>query len=430
MTWLSRSYCFLWLVVVSSTIWGSPAWAQKFEPNYDESKVPKYELPPILDKATRDASDFESAWSGRRAALLRTFAEQMYGRQPDSPYRLECERFESGDSLGGKALRQQFHVTVATEHGRHSIDLLIYTPKAATGPVPAFLGLNFNGNHTVAPDEEIAITKSWVRNNEAQGIRDNRATAAGRGTSLSRWPVEMLVDAGCGVATAFCGDIDPDFYDEFQNGVHALFPEHRPSPEHPDRWGTISAWAWGLSRMLDCLQDHVDEVDGDKVVVLGHSRLGKTALWTAATDTRFAGAISNDSGCGGAALSRRAVGETVERINTSFPHWFCPNFDQYNRNEAALPIDQHQLVALVAPRPVYVASASRDQWADPKGEFLSAAIGSEVYELFGYQRLSFTELPLPNSASISRVSYHLRAGEHDIAAWDWRNYITFIEQIR
>lgn len=406
-----------------------PLWAQKFEPNYDETKIPDFELPPVLDGMTEKATDFELAWSARRARLIGMFYEQMYGRMPESPFEVSCEKFESGDSVGGKALRQQFHVTISTLAGEHSFDLLLFTPKNSTGPVPCFLGLSFYGNHTVSVDEQITISTAWNRPSKEHGVEDNRATAAGRGTSQSRWAIEQIVDAGCGVATAYCGDIDPDFDDQFQNGVHRLFPDFVPSEEHPDRWGTISAWAWGLSRVLDCLQE-IPEVAGDKVVVIGHSRLGKTALWAGATDTRFAGAISNNSGCGGAALSRRGIGETVGRINSSFPHWFCGNFKQYNLNEHSLPIDQHQLIALMAPRPVYVASATEDQWADPKGEFLAAKIGGQIYSRFGYKALALDEIPEPNTASVGRVSYHLREGKHDITDWDWRNYIEFIGQLK
>lgn len=409
---------------------GSSSIGQKFEPNYDESQVPKHELPPILDEFTLSADDRQEAWQARRAELLEVFAAQMYGTQPTLPFELECEHLESGTSHHGKAQRDQYRVHLRTDAGEQSIDLLVYTPRAATAPVPTFLGLSFYGNHTVAMDPEITITKSWCRSSSDKGVVDNRATEAGRGSSSNRWPVETIVEAGYGLATAYCGDIDPDFDDGFKNGVHALFPEHRPGPENPDRWGTISAWAWGLSRLLDCLQTSVAQVDGQRVVVIGHSRLGKTSLWAGATDSRFAAAISNDSGCGGAALSRRAYGETVERINTSFPHWFCHHFRQYNQNEAALPIDQHQLLALMAPRPLYVASASDDQWADPRGEFLATRLAGQAYVELGLPGLRLDELPAPNTASVGHVSYHLREGKHDINAWDWENYLKFISQLK
>ncbi|MCA9132632.1 MAG: acetylxylan esterase [Planctomycetales bacterium] len=404
--------------------------AQRFEPNYDENKVPAYTVPPIVDESTEAAANFQQAWQGRRAELWQLFAEQMYGLPPSSPVQLRCEKLESGSSCGDKALRQQWRVHLSTEQGSQTIELLVFTPTAAEKAVPCFLGLNFAGNHTVATDEQIPVTASWVRDTQASGAKEHQATAEGRGSSSSRWPVEQIVDAGLGVATAYYGDIDPDFDDDFHNGVHALFPEHRPSAEHPERWGSISAWAWGLSRLLDCLEQEVPQVDAGRVAVLGHSRLGKTALWAGASDPRFAMVVSNDSGCGGAALSRRAVGETVGRINTVFPHWFCPNFKQYNEREGSLPIDQHQLLALVAPRLLYVASASKDRWADPQGEFLSLNLASELYQRLEDARPSAgTAAPQGAGQPLRRVGYHLRDGQHDIDAWDWAHYIRFIQQL-
>lgn len=414
---------FGWLALHSCCMCLTTAMAQSFQPNYDEAKVPAYVLPPLIDAETAKAKDFPAAWQKRRAELLQIFEEQMFGTAPTAPYSLEFEQVESGPSCGGAALRQQWRVTVVTEHGRLPIDLVVFTPAAATAPVACFLGLNFAGNHAVAADPELLITKSWLRDSKDERTENNRATEAGRGASSSRWPVEQIVAAGMGVATAYYGDIDPDFHDEFNNGVHALFPEHRPSAEHPQRWGTIAAWAWGLSRLLDALESQVPQVDAQRVAVLGHSRLGKTALWAGASDPRFAAVISNDSGCGGAALSRRAVGETVGRINTSFPHWFCPNFHQYNEQEDKLPIDQHQLLALAAPRLLYVASASGDRWADPHGEFLSLDLAGEVYAKLPNDKGAADGQPL------KRIGYHLRDGKHDINAWDWAHYIRFLDQL-
>ncbi len=401
----------------------TPVVAQKFEPNYDESKVPAYQLPLLIDGKTAAAADFSDAWSARRGELLQVFSDQMFGTAPTTPYELKLEQTDSGSSLEGRALRQQWRVTISTEHGSLPIDLLVFTPADAKQSVPCFLGLNFNGNHTVAHDPEIAITNSWVRKNDANATAENRATAEGRGTSAGRWPIEQIVTAGMGVATAYYGDIDPDIDDQFQNGIHALFPDHRPTQEQPERWGSIAAWSWGLSRLMDCIVGKLPQIDPNRVAVIGHSRLGKTALWAGATDPRFAAVISNNSGCGGAALSRRAVGETVGRINTSFPHWFCGNFKKYNNNEGQLPIDQHQLLALMAPRLVYVASATQDQWADPHGEFLALHLAADVYRRFPDRLDTNTQQP------IKRVGYHLRDGKHDINAWDWAHYLRFLGQL-
>jgi len=408
-----------------------PAAAQPKGYIYDESKAPEYTLPDPLTAADGTKIETAKAWTTiRRPEVQALFQQHVYGRAPKPPKMSFKVTDHDKQALGGKAIRKQ--VTITLEHGGKKLPLylLIYLPAekagaAANGGAPVFLGLNFRGNHTIHSDPGIHLTKAWVRSDPARGNVNNRATDKARGKSASRWPVEEIIARGYGVATIYCGDIDPDRHDGFKNGVHGLYPHKGERPG--DAWGTISAWAWGLSRALDYFEKD-DDIDHTRVAVLGHSRLGKTALWAGARDERFAIVISNNSGCGGAALSRRRFGETVKRINTSFPHWFCDNFKKYNDNEEALPVDQHLLVALAAPRPVYIASASKDLWADPRGEFLSGKHAEPVYRLFGKKGLGVEKMPAVNSPVGHTIGYHLRDGRHDINSYDWARYMDFADR--
>jgi hypothetical protein len=394
----------------------------KFVPNYDESKVPAYRLPDPLAPPGGPAVTDRASWeSAGRPRTLELFESHVYGRvpadfQPALEWKLDRE---DGSALDGSAIRREYLITIG---GIVPVRMLLYLPKDAPGPVPCFLGLNFRGNQRVEVDPAITMETGFVIDGSGE-VEKNRPTEASRGTGAERWPAKLIVGRGYALATACCGNFDPDFDDGFHNGVHAL----DSAPRSEQSWGTISAWAWGLSRLLDVLQK-IEEVDGDRVAVIGHSRLAKTALWAGARDQRFAMVISNNSGCGGAALSRRAFGETVDRINTNFPHWFAGAFKRYNRNESALPIDQHQLIGLIAPRPVYVASATADQWADPKGEFLSLKHAEAVYQLYQKNPFGAAEAPPPGRHVGHLMGYHLREGPHAITAEDWRHYLDFADQ--
>lgn len=416
---MKRSVCVLILTVLCMT---SSAEAQPKGFNYDEDKVPDYTLPNPLTIGGKAITTLDEWQKTGRPEVQRLFEEHVYGRVPTLDIKPRYSTFEeSGNALGGKAIRRQITVHFSADDNGPSMNVLLYLPKTKE-PVPLFVAYNFYGNHTVTKDPAIRLATSWVRNNKDKGTVNNRATEGSRGKSAKRWAVESLVDSGYGLAAIYYGDVDPDFHDQFKNGVHSLDRNER----NGESWGSVATWAWGLSRAVDYFETD-DDIDHKRVIVMGHSRLGKTSLWAGATDQRFAAVISNDSGCGGAALSRRAFGETVKRINTSFPHWFCRNFRRYNDNESELPVDQHMLAALIAPRPLYIASAEDDRWADPRGEFLSGVHAEPVYRLFEKTGLGTSTFPAVNQPVGDVVRYHIRTGKHDVTDYDWQQYIKFAD---
>lgn len=402
--------------------------AQEPGMNYDETKVPAYTLPdPLTTADGRRIADADAWRNGRRAEILSLFETQVYGKAPGRPEGLHFEVLdEDRYALSNMATRREIAVYF-TEDQRHCMTILLYIPNKRTDAVPLFLGLNFKGNHTVCDDPLVTPSVTRLKPMQAGGseVRENgypRAAAA------SRWPVEMLIARGYALATVYRGDIDPDYDDGFQNGVHPLFYRDGQTRPDADQWGTVAAWAWGLSRAMDYLETD-EEVDASRVVVIGHSRLGKAALWAGALDERFALVVSNESGCTGAALARRRCAETVERINRLFPHWFCANYKRYGDDVDALPVDQHELIALMAPRPVYIASAAEDKWSDVKGEYLAGVYATPVYELFGLEGLYGTELPETDAPVMKgRIGYHVRSGGHDITRYDWEQFIRFADR--
>ncbi|MEX0322716.1 MAG: beta-galactosidase [Puniceicoccaceae bacterium] len=397
--------------------------------NYDESKVPEYTLPDPL--VANDGSSITSPdqWTqSRRSEILKLFEQHVYGRQPGEPGKQVFE-ITSLDkkALGGRAIRKEVTIRFEGKDSPYAVHVLMYIPKDAAAPPPVFLGYNFNGNHTIHADPGITLSTAWMRRN-GNGNVNHRATEEARGASSSRWPVEAMIERGFALATAYYGDIEPDHKEGWKDGIRSYYKtDEHGAPLKLTDWSAISAWAWGLSRIMDYLETDKD-INAGQVAVMGHSRLGKTALWAGATDERFAITISNNSGCGGAALSRRAFGETVKRIDTSFPHWFCDGFSAYHDNEAALPVDQHQLIALMAPRPVYVASAKDDLWADPMGEFLAAKAAGPVYALFGKDGVGVENQPKLNQPVGDVIGYHIRTGEHDVTDFDWNAYMDFAER--
>ena len=381
------------------------------------------------------AKDFEER---RRPELLRLFAENVYGKTPEDT--VEVRRTVTSvdrSALGGLAVRKQVTLEFTAHKETRDLHLLLYLPAKASGPVPVFVGLNFDGNVTVSKDEGIALNDEWVPDpaeadvqlgTELKGHFLQKATEEERGKNESRWPLEMILHAGFGVATVYAGDIEPDMAVGIGYGVRPLFFKGDQYLPAANDWGAIGAWAWGLSRIADYLETD-PAVNTEEMIVIGRSRLGKTALWAGAQDKRFAMVISNESGKGGASLSHRGVEESIAHLNLAFPYWFSANYHHFTGEQQKLPVDGHLLLSLIAPRPLFVGSAQDDPYSDPQGEFLSVAAASEVYALYGETGVSAdakVELDKPLG---NELRYYMRLGGHDMRAEDWKQYIAWAEEM-
>lgn len=388
-----------------------------FHKNTDESMVPAYILPDILQSLNGKKIENAFEWVQlRRLELLELYRKEMYGYLPPRAAKTEFETLTvKDDALNNTAVRKEIKLTFSMVDGKsHSFVMLLYIPKNAVKPAPVFVGLNFKGNHNCTPEADVMMTG---RNTKGEIVEPERSN------QIHRWQFEESIKRGYASATVCYHDIYPDEAapDSWRKGVYNLFFANETDEEFHTHASAISAWAWGLSRMLDCLESE-PMIDCSKAFVHGHSRLGKTSLWAGANDTRFKLVISNDSGCCGAALARRDFGETLEIITHYFPHWFISSFTKYVGHEDELPFDQHCLAALTAPRYLTIASAEKDLHADPQGEFLSGAHAGPVYKLFGIDTYG-EDAPHPvDSCLTGAVSYHVRNGGHDQNLDDWTHY--------
>ncbi|MEN8192130.1 MAG: acetylxylan esterase [Bacteroidota bacterium] len=397
--------------------------------NTDESQVPQYKLPDVLVTEEGEVVKNRLTWlQKRRSEILELYKNEIYGRVPQWNGSVEFKTTkEIPNSLNDKATMKEVTASFINKGDTVKMNVLIYLPNDGKEKHPLFVGLNFFGNHTVCPDTNITIVNGYVINKKAINVKNHKSTEAKRGVMKERWQVEKLIDKGYGLATIFYGDLDPDFDDGFQNGIHPLFYKEGQTKPKDNEWGSISAWAWGLSRAMDYFETD-STINENKIAVVGHSRLGKAALWAGAQDKRFAITISNNSGSGGAALFRRKFGETIDVSVAYAPQWYCDNFKKYVDNENKLPIDQHMLISLIVPRAVYIASAEEDTWADPKGEFLSAKYATPVYNLFNKKGIESDKMFELNQPTMNSVGYHIRSGKHDLTEYDWNNYINFADK--
>ncbi len=396
---------------------------------YDESKIPAYTVP---DASIAPESKFKATtaleWYTKvRPEILDIMQRDQYGYMPPRPAKMNFVLLEESDNaLKGKAIRKQYRVELEDLGGKHYFEVLIYIPKREKKPVPAVIGLNFGGNHTITDEPEVVLSKKWMRLMNRPNFRTTHHKALDwqRGKVADRWDVNKLIDNGYAFVTVCYGDIYPDYenVDGSPDSIYQIFHKDSGFSKGP---ATI-AWAWGNSRIFDLLET-LPEIDKRKVAITGHSRLGRTAVLTGALDPRFACVLGNNAGEMGIALSRRIYGETVQLITEQFPYWFSPNLNKWNGKENELPLDRHQLAACVAPRLLYVAIAEADKWGDPKGEFLGLKEAAKVYQKFYGSK----KIPTDSDFKIGQfigdgVGFHVRPGKHDMNYTDWDYYIKFL----
>ncbi|WP_341842885.1 prolyl oligopeptidase family serine peptidase [Chitinophaga caseinilytica] len=383
-----KTITFLTALLVSATT---------FAQNYDEALVPAYTLPdPLVLLNGQPVSDAKTWETTRRPEILRLFENNVYGVMPKDMDSIHFETLrQNASAMNGRAILKETCITVYRNGQSVAIGLTLFVPKNASKPAPVFLLINNRPKSNTDPD---------------------------RNTKSPFWPAEMAINSGYAIAAFQVSDLAPDDKTKFTEGALRLYPDHL---RMGNGMKAIGAWAWGASRVMDFFEKE-PLVDAKKVALVGHSRGGKTSLWAAAQDQRFAIAISNCSGNTGAALARRQFGERIRIINTRFPHWFNDNYKQFNDRENDLPVDQHMLIALIAPRPVYATNATKDLWADPTGTFLALKNAEKVYALF-MRKSALPASPPPVNQAIKRsvIGYHNREGEHDMTEPDWQHFIQF-----
>jgi hypothetical protein len=392
----------------------------------EPAKLPsRPDLPDPLVMLNGDKITTKEQWNEkRRPELKELFQHYMYGYLPPAPDKVEAKvELEDAKAFDGKATLKEIALSFGPPD-TPKIHLLLVTPNGRKNPAPVFLGMNFCGNHAVVKDPKVALPTAWMYPNKS-GVKDNRATDAGRGAEVETWALEQSIDRGYAVATFYSGDVDPDRPD-VREGIQPHLRKKGEEPG-PHDWGTIAAWAWGLTRAVDYLQTNSD-IDKNHIAVVGHSRLGKTALVAGAFDDRIALVIPLQAGCGGTAPSRGKVGESVKQINKGFPHWFNATFKEFNDQPDRLPFDQNCLAALVAPRPLLFSNAVEDTWANPDGQFEVLQAADPVYRLLGAGGLEAKKMPEVGVLSDGNLGYYIRPGKHSMTKDDWKVFLDFADK--
>lgn len=392
--------------------------------NYDEAKVGTYSLPdPLKLNNGKPVRDARTWYSKRRLEIVEMFETQQYGRAPGKPADESFEMVDPGTpALNGKAIRKQVTIYFNKDKTGPSIDLLIYLPAAATKPVPMFFSINFGAVQNAVDDPGIKSEKTW-------DPKTNTRVTPPAARGFGHLDAEDLLNAGFGVATFYYGDVDPDYPGGFAHGIRARYLHPGQTERAPDDWGSIAAWAWGMSRVEDYFETD-KSIDARRVVIHGISRLGKTVMWAGAHDQRFAAVIASCSGEGGAALSHRNYGETIAHLTapTRFPYQFAANYAKYGGFPDKAPMDANLLIALIAPRPLLLQTGSTDDWSDPKGEFLATVAAGKVYKLLGKEDLGTDVWPAATQPIFHDLSYYMHDGGHGMVSSDWAIYLEFLKK--
>jgi hypothetical protein len=391
--------------------------------NYSEDSVGVYTLPdPLVLLNGQKVTDAKTWYDKRRPEIVKLYEENQFGRCPDRPKDMSFNVFEKGSAaFDGKAIRRQVTVYFTRDTSAYKMDLLIYIPANAKGKVPVLLNVGFSPNSSTVAD-------SMIKQGYTRG-RDGKLVAANRSMQFGRLNILPFIEQGIGVATVYYGDIEPDFGTGIKYGIRGHYLKPGSTKPEPDEWGAIAAWAWGLSRAMDYFITDKN-IDAGRVALFGVSRLGKTVLWTAANDTRFAMVIASCSGEGGAALSRRNYGETIKHLadSTRYFYQFCANYGKYGDRVNEFPVDAHMLLSLIAPRAVLLQTGDTDNWSDPKGEFLAAVAAEPVFKLLGSQGLETSVMPPAGVPILNKLGYYMHSGGHGALPSDYPVFLTYMKK--
>jgi hypothetical protein len=403
--------------------------------NYTEAKTGTYTLPDLLTCLDGTKVTDAKIWQEkRRPELFKLIEENEYGRVPGKPEKLFFDNFDQGTpAFDGKAVRKQVTIYFTAARDKHYVDVVLYLPANARGPVPVLLNFGWAANNlAVSADPGVKVGRQW-NNQEKKRVAATPAPAGGaggRGGPGRNVNVMQVVEKGIGFAIFNYTDIDPDALNALSEGIRAAYLKPGQTECAPDEWGSIAAWGWGASRIIDWFETD-PAIDAKRIAITGASRLGKTVLWMAARDPRVACVIASVSGEGGAALSRRDYGETVAHLvaPTRYPYQFAINYQKWQGkkfNDA--PWDAHSIIALIAPRAVLLQTGSTDKWSDPYGEFLAAKAATPVFKLLGQSGIEEYSMPGTGKALMNRLGYLMHDGPHGVLPADWPVFLEFMQK--